>query len=169
MDSTQYETSTVRMMFGLVIGAAVGSLALVTEINIEMLLRGESVPPGLLVQSLGMSILVFVVFAGGMVIVGGPIWAVLHSLGRRGWLDALLLGGLSSSLVSLAIALLPLLLMPAHSTYSASEGGHDTVVNNHLTSFGWEMYLKQSALIGLAGALAGWMVWRVAYRRATIS
>ena len=84
---------------------------------------------------LGMALLIFpltfAVWGVGGVIVGFPIWAVLHALGLRGWPVA----------ISSGAGLVGLIWFLATREWAAAAAG------------------------ALAGAVAGWGLWWMAYKR----
>jgi hypothetical protein len=83
------------------------------------------------------SIAALVVWAGGLLVVGLPVWAALCRRGVRSWPAALLAGG---GLSAAAAWLVSLSLAPPLGFMTA---------------------------IGAAGAVVGWVVWRVAYPSGT--
>ena len=170
-----YETTAMRAILALVAGSIVGSVLIIAGFLIPEIidaLNGDKIAIAQL-HALPYGVIVFVfvyaIFTAGIVLIGLPIWALMHQLGRRNWLDALLLGGIASFLVTLAFSTMSIWLLPYGSDYSASDGGVPTVVHNHITAQGWTYYLEMSGGIALAGIMAALTIWRIAYRKMIVA
>lgn len=171
METPRYDTTPVRLMLALPAGAFAGTVVMLAWAIVGQLIAARNTPenPYALATLLGMSplfgLIVFVVFAGGMLLVGAPLWALLHRWGYRSWRAASALGAIASFAAGLIFITLPQWSMPSETRFSASDAGGPTIVDNRRTLHGWEQALMQAGIIGLAGLFAGLTVWRVAYRR----
>jgi hypothetical protein len=172
-----YETTRKRIGWAIAAGVLGGTLLMQCAMILPDAIASWGTPDFMPVswgdaarQMLLTFVFIGVVFTFFLVTVGGPFWVVFHRLGWRSWRAAMLLGGIASFTVSLLVIVAPIWMMALTpgSTYSAADGGIDSVVNNHITSHGWALYLTQSAYIAAAGALTGWLIWRVAYRKAVV-
>jgi hypothetical protein len=54
---------------------------------------------------------------------------------------------------------------PANSTYSASDSGGPTVIDNRRTPHGWWVALRGALMLSVGGILVALVIWRIAYRR----
>lgn len=100
-----------------------------------------------------------------IVLVGGPLWWVVHRIGLRGWLAASVLGFALPFLITMAVA--GLHNRPQSESPRVSDSGGTMSANGVLTSHGWEVQMRSSALLGLSGLLVALTIQRLAYRRAT--
>src|SRR5829696_3370084 len=90
MERTDYVTTFPRALLALVVGIVVGTLAFLLELALLLAIRPSKLEE--MAEYVGMAnsdliltiaIAVVIFFAGGLVIVGTPIWWILHRLGRR--------------------------------------------------------------------------------------
>jgi hypothetical protein len=171
---TTYELTLWRASLGLFVGALVAAI-LVVGITVVPMSHYPAQEGGLIgapwERIRGTVLLVFVFaficFSVGLLLVGIPSWVALHRRGLRGWRIAGILGVATTFAVSVAFSVLPLVFHPSNSTYSASDGGVATVINYHLTLFGWMEILSQSLQLAVIGGIVGWTIWRIAYRSIT--
>ena len=140
----------------ILVGATMGALSVAAWL----------VGPAMVSQERGAEFLLFatfvtawVVWVVGLTLVGAPLWVVFERAGRRTPPYAL---GLGAAATFIASALL-LLLMDMGG--SSSLDGRDVVINGRRTAYGWSLLLSGAGLMALAGAMVGWTVWRIAYRR----
>ncbi|MBC6982620.1 hypothetical protein [Caulobacter sp. 17J80-11] len=134
---TTYVTNPTRAGLGLtsgaVIGAASWALAFVMSTGDDVAVAAPIVllvgPAALIVYVLGLGLL------------GGPVWLILHELGRRDPLSAVVLGGVLNAL--------PI--------------GLPSLINGTTDPDTYGVV----ALAAAIGALVGLVIWRVAYRRGT--
>jgi len=127
----EYQTTIGRFIAALVSGSAVGVLV---TLAIAMIIFGGMGPRDF--EEIGGIVLAF--WSGGVVILGGISFAVLHFIGLRQWYGMTVVGGL----IMLALGLI------------LFEG----VVEIEIT-----------LIMALMGCVVGWVIWRVAYRRVSIS
>lgn len=107
------------------------------------------------VGSLLLAFLVATFFSAlGLVAVGGPVWLVLHALGRRSARDATAAG--------FGIALL---VAVSAQTYGFGVFATDTLDGSAL-AYRWISAVATALLFALAGAGIGLVMWRIAYRPA---
>jgi hypothetical protein len=152
-------------MWGLVVGAVTGSgLFLLGTILAVFAAGRRSAPDSIPWQdTIGLLLLLFGItlfyFALGLVLVGAPAWWLLHRLGRRTLLDAVIAGAALSSSTYLSLVLLgvvPLIFGPGPQYFAASVIGTVVVL----------MLLVNAIWVAVSGALAGFVIWGIAYRPA---
>jgi hypothetical protein len=168
MSSPSYRIHSGRVPLAVVAGALVGGAFGALFLLLPDLAR-SGLPPNL--PQSGLSVASFVgamigigsvIFLFGIIIFATPLWVAFHNFGWRSWWVAALFGSVECFAIMMALTVLPLL---GGGEVSSSVGGHDLVVNSHMTSYGWQQAFQNSTLFALAGALSGLAVWRVAYRR----
>lgn len=174
MGSVRYVTTIRRAILALICGALAGTLAFLLELWILLAIRPNKLEE--VNEYLGTAdadIYTFVVqygfifFAGGLFLVGGPVWALLHRLGLRRWFYAVGLGAVLGSAAYVIYGLwnqqwVGLMLI----SFLTEEFGGITYSNGGLTNDGWEALYRGVIIIAVAGVVAGLTIWRVAYRRA---
>ncbi len=101
----------------------------------------------------------------GLVICAPIPWLLLHVLGLRGWLTAVGLGAIETFVVVLGLSTHGFGLLLGSGKFSAGDANGQTVVDNVLTPYGWQRASESAALLAVAGAVVGFVVWRTAYRR----
>lgn len=99
----------------------------------------------------------------GLICFASLPWWALHRLGRRGWPSAILLGAVLTFAVGLAGLTGGFGLLLGSASSVAVDGG-SLVVDGRLTEHGWRSAISGSLLLAVAGAAAGAVIWRVAYR-----
>ena len=174
--SDRNETTTLRVMWGLVLGAVTGSglflLGTLLAIFAAARRSGSDSTPwqdtiGLLLLFFGITLFYF---ALGLVVVGAPAWWLLHRLGRRTLLDAVIAGAALSSLTYLLLVLLdfvPLIFGPGSQYFADSLG--DPNADQQPSAIGTVVVLMVSVnaiWVAVSGALAGFVIWGIAYRPA---
>jgi hypothetical protein len=170
-------TTIPRALLALVGGAVVGTLVFLLELGVLLALRPNKFPE--MAEFVGTTYLditwlttsaVFTFFAGGLLLVGAPIWALLHFLRLREWYVAVALGAGLCAAGFFVMALWNADFTPAISLVSfLTEEFGGLVWNNEENRFnpeGWQAIWRGTALIALAGGLAGLALWKIAYRRA---
>ena len=152
------ETSGLRAVLAILVGAAVGTTAMFVPCAI---LAGGTVTP----EMWSLALVAYIVWIIGLVLIGGPLWAVLHHKGLRGWLAALVAGASAPGLFWIIVM-----------TLGLGQGGGDVIrgspnglvylfQDGHLTAAGLIDALVQGATLGAIGACVGLAGWFVAYRR----
>jgi hypothetical protein len=169
-----YETTRKRIVWACLAGVLGGTFLMQCAMYLPDVVASWGTPDPMPVswrdatlQMLLAFVFIGIVFTFFLVTIGVPFWVAFHRFGWRSWRTAMALGGIAGFTVSLLLIVTPLwmsVLSPG-STYSAADGGIDSVVNNHITPHGWALYLTGAAYIGIAGAITGWIIWRVAYRK----
>ncbi len=166
-----YQTTRDRVVLALLIGPAVAGLATVIAITQSHGGGGDVNLHGLSDVLVGLWIWAVILFfaslpyAMGAVLLGSPIWWLLHRIGYRGPLVALALGAVLSFLVVTAGESSHFVLPSSDGhTFRSDEGGV-LVDSGRLTAYGWTKLLTYAAKISAGGALGGLVIWRVAYRR----
>jgi hypothetical protein len=173
MQRVDYVTTLPRALLALLGGAVLGAITFLLELAVLLALRPSKLAE--LNDYVGttsvelivlVAVFAFVFFAGGLLIAGAPVWWLLHRMGRREWFYALGVGA------ALAAAGYVGMVMwnpewPALSLISflTEEFGGLTASNGALNGEGWEALVRGAIGIGIAGALAGLTLWRIAYRR----
>src|SRR4051812_32030523 len=169
----QYVTNFGRAFLALLGGALVGSLVFLLELGILLAVRPNKM--GEMTEYLGMDrvgliqlvvIAVFIFFTGGLVIVGTPFWFLLHRLGRRSWFYAVALGAVLGA-AGFVVMVMWNPEWPALSlvSFMTEEFGGLTARDGQLTGEGWSALVRGALGIGFAGAMAGLVLWKIAYRR----
>jgi len=100
-------TTIARAVIAVLAGSFAGSALIVLSLTLDgVIADGKTVTavPG---QIFNMAIilvpLVFIAFTAAALFIAVPCWSVLHLMGRRTWVEAMLLGGL----IGCAVSLLP--------------------------------------------------------------
>jgi hypothetical protein len=155
-----YETTLSRAVLALVVGTIVGTIivtlfAVLTDINYFREYGGPGVIP-----------LVFIYAAffwgAGLFLVAPLPWVILHRYHQRTWPLAVAFGIILTFVVVLGLMTYGFGLFT--SGYSAADNGGPLWIDGRLTLHGWAEAAKVAAMCGVAGALVGLVVWRVAYR-----
>ena len=104
----------------------------------------------------------------GIVLIGGPIWRLLHKAGKRQWYVALVTGAAIPFFVPLAYQTGFFTGQNFFGSSYYGSGGQQRI-DGALTAFGWKMAFLQSFHSAVAGGVIGLTVWLIAYRRANES
>jgi hypothetical protein len=176
MQRVDYATTIPRALLALVAGAVTGTLVFLLELGILLALRPNKLQEMAdfvgttyldLLQLTATAVLSF--FAGGLLVVGAPLWALLHFLKRRDWYYAVALGAGLCAAGFFVMALWNPDFTPAVSLVSfLTEEFGGLVWNNEANQFneeGWQAILRGTTLLAVAGALSGLTLWKIAYRR----
>src|SRR5262245_11435366 len=169
MMAPSHTTSAKRATVALAAGAVVGSLGTVAPtLLVGLLCIGE--PGGFRSQHVGllvfMLVAAFIVWTVGLVLVGVPIWWLFHRKGRRSRWTAVAVGAVVTFLLNLGLDAGSSVLMQLDSgSYSASDSGGQTIINDHLTAHGWWNAIQGSILLAIVGVIVALVVWQIAYRR----
>lgn len=157
-----YATSLPRAVLGLVAGTMTGAV-------LVMLWAQEGVDR-FDATSFRHALTVFtyaaVLWAGGLLSVATLPWLALHRFGWRGWPSAIALGAVLTFLVVFGFLTNGFGLFVAESRFFAADSGGPTWVDGRLTAHGWFEAFQFAAICSAMGAVVGFAVWRVAYRRA---
>ena len=158
-----YETSLPRVVAGILAGTITGA-AIVT---VAMLWPERDLQLLLALQG-GATVFVFasIIWAAGLLLLATLPWALLHHYRRRGWGSAVALGIVLTFIVWFGVATYGFGLSIPGDLRDAGSPGGPTVVDGRLTSQGWIEAFQKAWVFSVAGALVGFVVWRVAYRRA---
>lgn len=175
MERAENVTTIPRALLALIGGAVTGTVAFLLEIVLFLAVRpykleeindyiGTSTSDLFLV----FTIYGFVFFAGGLLVAGAPAWWCLHRLRRRNWYDAVGLGVVLGAVGFLAIGLWdPNWAGLSVISFLTEEFGGITSMNDQLTTDGREALFRGPFIIGAAGALVGFVIWKIAYRKST--
>lgn len=143
MIQQHYETTLGRAAVALLTGAIVGPRLVLLGTMGSMAFYSSSVggligaPSERIVNIITLVfVYAFVSFAGGLAILGAPLWWLFHRLGRRSWIDALILGVVLSFACSLFLTTRHFLWPAPGSNYSSWDSGGALVINNSLTAHG---------------------------------
>jgi hypothetical protein len=156
-----YTTTAKRACLALTVCAAMVAVIGGTSTIGDWYVAGNMRPPnaGLWVASaLGVYALWLVNVSVFFLIVGGIPWLLLDRLGLRSWWVATGAGFL------VLFSLMFWMSWHSGADYS-SYGTHVTVLHGRLTDYGRADAWRHSLIAGLLGAVFGWLLWRIAYRR----
>jgi hypothetical protein len=105
----------------------------------------------------------FIGWTGGLLIVGAPVWRLMHRAGFRRWFQAVAVGAVLAFGVRLALA------VHSWSGYAFYEVGGPTlravVVDHKLTALGWRLSFESAAWAAVIGGVTGFTIWYIAYGR----
>ena len=176
MQRVDYATTIPRALLALIVGAVAGTLVFLLELGILLALRPNKLPE--MADYVGTTYLdllqltataVFTFFAGGLLVVGAPLWALLHFLKRRQWYYAAGLGAVLCAAGFLVMAMWNPDFTPAVSLVSfLTEEFGGLVWSNEENQFnaeGWQAIGRGTALLAVAGGFSGLTLWKIAYRR----
>lgn len=141
----------------LIAGAVAGAAMVAAWTGFPLFLRSQPNADALTLLTFSVAILVW---AGGLALVGAPLWAVLHARGLRSAAHAVAVGAVATFLASAIL----LLLLP-WGMGDLNEGGRWIIQDGARTPYGWWVLLRSASLMALSGALVGLLIWRIAYRR----
>lgn len=159
-----------HMARGLFVGAVTGSV--ITTLPVVLSVNYPDRLADIAFHALALGLIVFVcaflVWLFGLVIVGLPSWLVLHRLGYRNVVAAVVLGFVATFFVTLAwrsnfFALPPPVsaMGSTHEWYAVSEGLVE--VDYKLTRLGWKFAFEGAAELGALGVVVAIAVWTAAY------
>lgn len=100
----------------------------------------------------------FVVWAVGLLVIGGPAWIILARSGRTAPSHALLLGLIATFIVWVVVT-----LALSTNTMMSNEGGRYLIRDGWRTPYGWFILLKDAVLLSLLGGMVGTVIWWIAY------
>lgn len=170
---TDRPQTTLKRAF-LTLGVCVVLLGLVMALGTASgWLANPALGPQSVLEAIGAFLFVFALWTFNIgvffAVFAGIPWAVLHLIGFRSWWIAPLAG----FAVVFAIAF-----------YMTTQGGHSypelqtstwiqgraTMIEGRLTPYGESLYgpaaaIRNGVLFGAVGAVVGFVIWRIAYRR----
>lgn len=172
MQRADYVTTFPRALLALLGGAVTGALVFLLEIAVLLAIRPSKLGEmadyvGFTNESLILiiALFAFIFFAGGLLLAGAPVWFLLHRLGFRNWPYAVGVGGGLGAAGFIAMVMWnpewPALSLISFLT---EEFGGLTAANGQLNREGWEALVRGTIGIAFAGALAGFVLWKIAYR-----
>jgi hypothetical protein len=150
-----YEVTPGRVVAALLAGPFIGAIVTSLTFTGTGLVRAFNHPEawdGLLGVLVGAALISFWIYAAGLAITAAPLWWLLHRAGRRTPLHAVLLGFALASAIYLLLFLAP----------SFWHGFSDTMDI-------WMSIVGSAGITGLAGAITGTAIWRIAYRRVRLN
>jgi len=103
-------------------------------------------------------------FLKGLFVLAAPLWWLLHRANRREWIDAAMLGGLSTLAVGMGYQVLPYLWRTTGPDIRDGRGLL-LVVGRSITGYGWLIFGLRAGILSLVGVGVGLVVWKVAYRQ----
>lgn len=157
-----YETSVLRAVLALIVGAVAGGVIVsaVLSISFTMDAPGARFSPAL---ALLIFVYAFVVWGAGLFAIAPLPWIALHVTHRRGWPYAVILGGLATFVTMLAFLTNGFGLVN-RSGFSATDAVGPTWIDGWITGRGWLEAAEMAGIVALIGTVVGFAVWRVAYR-----
>lgn len=173
--ATSHALRAGRVLKALSLGALSGGMLTSTIIVVPGLIvslitpevDGPGLMPGVLLVLL-VAVVAALVFCAGLLMVAAPAWWALHRLGYRGVWHAVIMGASLASAIFFSVATYQHGWGPERSdggTFSASQGGVPTVVENRLTQQGWINAAELTALIATVAAVTAAIIWAYAYER----
>lgn len=105
-----------------------------------------------------------VIWGAGLCLAAPVPWAILHHYKKRSWPIAVAFGTILTFVVALGLITRGFSLFVVADGFSASDNGGPTWVDGRITQHGWVEALKVALTCSVAGALVGFVVWRIAYR-----
>ena len=173
MERAEYVSTIPRALLALIGGAVTGTVAFLLEIAVLLAVRPNKL--GEINDYIGttssdlflvFTIYGFIFFAGGLLIVGAPLWWGLHRMKRRNWYDAAGLGVVLGAAGFVFIGMWdPNWAGLSVISFITEEFGGITAANDQLTRDGWEALFRGPFITGIAGAFVGLAIWRIAYRK----
>jgi hypothetical protein len=160
----RYETTLGRAALALLAGAAAGA-AITTVLHLGLILRPNRTWTDATERAAAMSLLYFILFTAGLLALAAPAWWLLHRLGRRGQVQALILGVTLTLVSYLAYS-----QYTWHFTRKLFYGPAPIFWASGLGRGlrGWLPYrltlLEGAVWYSIAGGLVGLLIWRIAYR-----
>jgi hypothetical protein len=148
--SRNYDTTFGRAAFALAIGAAAGGIltGLIFATLVPFGFTNPEHDPPTLGDLLGaipvVSVFATLGYGAALVLVGVPMWLLMHRLGWRSWLDAMLGGFLAAGLACFVV--------------------RSSITAGTALLFGWRPIIESVLLVAAIGATVGLVVWRIAYR-----
>ena len=159
-------TSPKRVVVSLLVGAAAGAAITTVQYLFGLFdANGAAhffqywIPKGSSIFGLS-----FVVWLAGILVFGGPVWALLHILKRRNISDALIVGAIIPFLVMLSFST-RFFTGQSDSNFRFFRSGNYTWVDGQMTAFGWRMAIINAAEYAAIGAFIAFTIWHLAYRR----
>lgn len=159
-----YEISLKRSVCAVFVGAASGTILTISYFMAGNLWAGVSIFEGLGATMTLIAPIAFLTWLFGIVVVGAPVWTLLHRLGLSGWITAIMCGYLTPYV---ALVLINTRALTGHTTgnFSSSIGGKKIWVEGVLTPYGWEQAFLDPVAISIGGCFVGLVIWLVAYRK----
>ena len=161
-----YETTKIRAIFALLGGAILGGIFVsadylwsVYEIHgmDYTLTYGPS-------NGFGVFVVAFLVWGTGILVLGTPIWYLLHGRRIRQFWAAVIVGGVLVFVTNFAFST-RMFTGQASGEYSLYAQGDQQWEKGHLTLFGWQTAAQSALYMALFGCLVAALIWRLAYRR----
>jgi len=162
----QLETNPKRVLFAFLTAAFVGVITVWSVAMWDDIAR-SGWQKGLQDGAVRGPILLLIVFPAwlfGLVLCGGPVWALLHKLGLRRWWQAIGFGFLEAFLLAFSVGTSG---FDGRSSghFSSYTRGHDIWINGFLTREGWQDALTGALTFGAFCGALGFVIWYVAYKR----
>src|SRR5947209_4016765 len=157
------QVTLMRAVAGLFVGAVSGTVLVVAYALVDGLQATHYSAPdfGSLYVIL---IAATIVWTLGLLVIAPLPWWLLHAAGSRSWLTAIALGFVLTFVVVLA-ALTHGFGLSIEEPFSVRDFGGATWLDGKLTPHGWQEALTGAYMCALAGAIVGYVVWKVAYRK----
>ena len=160
--ASDYRIDTGRIPWSIAAGALTGA-TIVALPTLVLSLVYDSIERFLTVNFLMVMwtfVIALLVWALGLVVVGLPLWWIIHKNGLRRWWAATLCGAIAAFVAGFALSLASTLPFGG----SFGDSGGDTMIDGELTAYGWQSIVLGAAEIGVYGAIVAAVIWRIAYR-----
>ena len=168
---TRSLTTPARFAMGLLAGSLTGGLlvGLFYLVTVLISMRTGNAP---IMEAVGWSslpILAIVLAATigvwliGILFVATPLWWLLGRLGQRNGLLAVILGTVLPFAIVLGFETQWFDLAGGEADFSVWDTGGEIIENGHVTPYGWQKGIEAAGVLGVIGAVVGYLVWRTAY------
>lgn len=157
-----YTTSVGRVAMAIAAGTLTGAAL----IAVWSMVGANAVDAVLLRGALVVFVYAAVVWSMGLIVVASVPWSILHYFEYRNWPVAVGLGSILTFIVVSGFLTNGFGAYTGSGGFSAADSGGPTWVDGHLTTYGWREAFSFAAICSVAGAIVGFVVWRMAYRTA---
>ena len=165
----EYQTKALRVICAIIVGAVLGGLYFAVSYAIGKYLQfgTEYFWKYTIENASGVFVLASTVWLAGILVLGCPVWWWLHRKGWRYWWIAAGVGAVAPA-VFVFLRSTRYLTGQASGRFSYTQGKTKIWENGILTFDGWLDAAYSAAFFGLLGAIIGFLIWRIAYRKTRV-
>lgn len=166
LDQSLPQTNIWRIMLAIVAAAILGATVSTTNYLIALYsaLGAEHFHQYGFSKGTSIFFLTFLVWLTGLVLLGGPVWAVMHAKGLRNWKHAVLAGTVVP-FFTLLLLKTRFLTGQAGGGWSYFGHGGQQWLEGRITTFGFQKVLENALYYAVIGALLALLIWFIAYKR----